>query len=152
MIYPPKKDWWIAALVLPGWFVMSFVFLVVGLNQPGAPTAAFSGVIMFVAGLLYQWAFETTSYEITLTELIVRFGPLRWRIPLKAIDRVVEKKGLIRDSSWNLDWSLDRVIIKYRKPSGRRAFFGISISPKDKQGFLRELAERVDAAEERSVP
>jgi hypothetical protein len=145
MIYPPKKDWGNVVLVLPAWFVMSFVFLVLGLNQPGARTLAFSGVIMFVVGLLIQWVFETTSYEITLTELIVRSGPLRWRIPLRSIYRVVDKKGLTPDRAWNPILSLDRLIIMYRRRTGRKAFFGIAISPKDKQGFLRELAERLDA-------
>jgi hypothetical protein len=45
-----------------------------------------------------------------------------------------------------LTWSLDRLIINYRKRSGRMAFLGLAVSPEDKEGFLSELAEAVSAS------
>jgi len=40
--------------------------------------------------------------------------------------------------------SLDRVVIKYRKKSGKVAWIGVSISPADKERFLEELAEALE--------
>jgi hypothetical protein len=153
MIYPSKKDWWIAALFLPVCLVMPVVgiFLICSaLTQVAPAPVALPGVVLLVVGFLTRWAFVSTSYEITSADLIVRHGPLRWQIPLEAITEIVPKKRLSTDRAWGVAWSLDRLIIRYRKRSGRRAFLGIAISPADKEGFLRELAERVDA-EGRSV-
>ncbi len=55
----------------------------------------------------------------------------------------VPKKDMPSELAWGLAWSLDRVFIKYRKRSGRRAWLGLAVSPEDKEGFLEELAQAV---------
>src|SRR5205085_992572 len=73
-------------------------------------SALIPGVLLTVTGGLILWAFFATSCEITTADLIVRFGPLRWRIPLGAIDQVAAKGGLAPDRAWGLAWALERVI------------------------------------------
>jgi hypothetical protein len=149
MIYPSKKDLWISLLVIPVCLAMLGVgifLLALALTRIAPPPTALPGLILMVVGVMTLWAYFSTSCEITLTELIVRLGPLRWRIPLEAIADVAPKSSLSPDRAWGLTWSLDRLIINYRKRSGRMAFLGFAVSPEDKEGFLNELAEAVSAS------
>jgi hypothetical protein len=151
MIYSSKRDPWISALAIPVCLAMIGVgiFLVVlALTRIAPPPSTVPGLILLIAGLLGLWAYFSTSCEITLTDLIVRLGSLRWRIPLKAIADVAPKKTISPDRAWGLTWSLDRLIIKYRKRSGRVAFLGLAVSPEDKDGFLQELAEATNAQDQ----
>jgi hypothetical protein len=110
------------------------------------------GLALTVIGVVILWAFFSTSCEITLSHLLVRFGPLRWRIPLEAIVDAVPKRGMSSELVWGLAWSLDRVVIKYRRKSGRMAWLGLAVSPEDKAGFLDELAQAVADAQGRNGP
>ena len=149
MIYSSKKDLWISLLVIPVCLAMlgvSIFLLTLALTEIAPAPTALPGLILMMVGLLGLWAYFSTTCEITLTDLIVRLGPLRWRIPLEAIADVAPKKSISPDRAWGLTWSLDRLIIKYRKRSGRMAFLGLAVSPEDKEGFLSELAEAVSAS------
>ena len=155
MIYSSKRDRWISVLVIPvclGMLGVGILLLALALTRIAPPPSAVSGLILMMAGLLALWAYFSTSCEITLTDLIVRLGPLRWRIPLKAIADVAPKKTISPDRAWGLTWSLDRLIIKYRKRSGRVAFLGLAVSPEDKDGFLQELAEATNAQDQTLEP
>jgi Bacterial PH domain len=144
MIYPSKKDLWIIVLVLPvsllqlgiGIFLISLV-----VAQAAPPFALIPALILSAVGGLLLWPVCSTYCEITSTDLVVHFGPLRVRIPLDAIAEVIPKTGYSAEAAWHLGWSLDRVVIKYRKRSGRVAWIGVAVSPADKEGFLEELAE-----------
>jgi len=46
-----------------------------------------------------------------------------------------------------LAWSLDRLVLKYRRRNGRLAFLGVAVSPEDKEGFLRDLIQAVQSLE-----
>jgi Bacterial PH domain len=143
VVYPAKQDWWVACLVVP-----SGVGLV-GLGAFAAYQTAMQGIppspglilaaVMPVVGGLMLWMFCATSYEIAESDLITRLGPFRWRAPLDAIEKVVSTKGFRLIVGLGLAWSLDMLHVKYRKRNGRMAF-PVSISPRDKAGFLRELA------------
>ncbi len=150
MIYRSKKDWWLVLLVLPIMFgiaVGGIVLVSLAVIQVVPLPFVVEGLAMTAIGVLILWAFFSTSCEITSSDLVVRFGPLRWQIPLGAIVDAVPKKGMSSELAWGLAWSLDRVVIKYRKKSGRRAWLGLAISPEDKEGFLGELAQAVADAQ-----
>jgi len=99
------------------------------------------GLLLTALGMLNLWAFLATSYQITQADLLIRFGPLRCHIPLIAIAEIVPSGTLAPDRGWGLAWSLDRLVIRYRKGNGKLAFMGIVISPEDKDGFLHHLAQ-----------
>ena len=150
MKYPSKKDGWVAFLLLPILVLMpagAVVLLYVAVSLPnGLPALVPALILLAVSGFTF-WSFFSTSCEITSSDLIVRFGPLRWTIPLEGITQVLPKNGLSPDWAWGVAWSLDRVVIHYRKRNGRRAFLGVAVSPADKEGFLRDLAEAVRGLE-----
>jgi hypothetical protein len=144
MTYPSKKDWWIALLVLPVMVLLpgvGVVLLCLAAVQAAPLAALFPGLVLSAVGGFVLWCYFSTDCEITPSDLLVRFGPLRWTIPLEGITRVEPKRGLSPDWAWGAAWSLDRVVIHYRKRSGRRALLGVAVSPEDKDGFLRDLAD-----------
>ena len=146
MIYPAKCDWWIACLVVPTSLLPIGIGAVVACQavmQAMPPVPGLLGAVLplGVGGLLL-WMFLGTSYDIGETELVNRLGPFRFRVPLNAIEEVVSTSGFRLVVGLGLAWSLDMLHIKYRKPSGRRAW-PVSISPQDKTGFLQELAAAV---------
>ncbi len=106
-------------------------------GDPPLPTAigaasvdAAIGVIMVLA----LWGCDRTRYEITPTDLQVRCGPFRTTVPLAAIVEVFPTRNPVGAAAP----SLDRLQIDYRHKHGGMAF--ALISPKDKEGFVRDLA------------
>jgi hypothetical protein len=150
MTYRSKKDWWLVLLILPimsGMVVGGIVLVSLALIQAVPLPFVAEGLALTAIGAMVLWAFFTTSCEITPSDLMVRFGPLRWRIPLEAIVDAVPKKGISSELAWGLAWSLDRVVVKYRRRSGRKAWLGLAVSPEDKEKFLEELAQAVADAQ-----
>jgi hypothetical protein len=142
MTYYAKVDWWLAALiggVCLGELTAGTVVLVRGLttDTPDSRTMLGVGAILVGVGALCGLilpALYTTRYEISATELVVRFGPFRWRLSLDAIVEVFPTHNPLSAPAP----SLDRLRINYRKKDGWPWF--TLVSPKDKEGFVRDLA------------
>lgn len=83
---------------------------------------------------LVLWGCYTTRYEVTSSDLIVRFGPFHTSLPL---DRIVEVFPTHNPLSAPAP-SLDRLRINYRKKNGK--MWLALISPQDKEDFVRDLA------------
>jgi hypothetical protein len=137
VIYPTKKDPWIALLVILGGlaiFVQSIDSIIVrGFDHPETwiPLAAF----VFYFGILKLLAYPV-NYEITTSTLEIHSGILlHYRISLSSIVCVVPTRNPLSSPAW----SLDRLRIDYLK-NGKKRF--ILISPKDQKAFLREVVER----------
>jgi hypothetical protein len=146
MVYPAKRDWWVACLVVPLGLVLVGVgafaaYQVATWAMPAAP-GLLVAVVPGGGGGLLLWMFAGTSYAIGEADLVTYFGPFRFRVPLDAIEEVVSSTGFYFIIGVGLAWSLDALHVKYRKASGRRAL-PAAISPQDKAGFLRELVEAV---------
>ena len=136
MIYRPKRDLWVALIIILACLVelgmgISVLAHAILSHQPAllVPAALCGGV-----GLLLAWLWFGSSYELTETELVIRFGPLRFTLPLEGVIDVHATDRLKADFGWGLAWSLDRVRIRFR---GRLLPFWIS--PDDKQAFLEDL-------------
>jgi hypothetical protein len=122
-----------AGLFLLALTALGDVPLVVGLPD---------GLLMTGAAALMLWMYASTFYEIGAADLVVRMGPIRRTIPLSAIVEVISTHRFHFMVGVGLAWSLDMLHIRYRKANGRLAL-PVAMSPEDKEGFLRELAERV---------
>ena len=99
-------------LVLVGLGV-SVLLLVI---QPGLPPVLdilLPGVILpleAVLGAVIVGAFFSSSCEVTATELIVRFGPIRKRIPLDDLVEVIPRRRLyFPEHGWNLALTHKRI-------------------------------------------
>ncbi len=146
MLYPGKRDWWIAGLL----GLMSAAFLVFGAALVGV--AAVGGVWQPVpaaaslvgVGAFLLWVLQGTSYAIDDSNLIVRCGPFRKTVPLDAIEEVVPAGFWDGGAEWGFSLCIRGLRVRYRKKSGRLSW-PIRIGPQDRAAFLLELTERLPA-------
>jgi hypothetical protein len=118
--YKAKIDWWIGAIL----FLSPLLPL---LSFPKPPAVAASALsVLLIFGLLFPQSYETTE-----TELVLRTGLRRIRIPYTAITAVRPTT----DSRSALAMSLDRVLVEYQ--SGEQL-----IAPKDQTAFFDDLQHR----------
>jgi hypothetical protein len=143
VVYAAKRDRWVIGLVVACGLVsfVPAVLVLLGLPIPASVVPVFLATPLI--GLLPLWVVFSISYEITASELIVRMWPLRWRIPLSAIESVEPVRGWtgVLFMGWKLAPSLDRLRVNYRSRFGLH--WGILISPRDQDGFLRQLTHTV---------
>lgn len=126
MSFNSKIDLWIA-LVIGGGFVLCAYSAVdqVRLTRSWAsviPAALFVGVLLL---------FLPTKYVLGEEQLTVRSGLMHWEIPYRVIEGVAPTHNLLASPAL----SLDRLRIDYNGGA-------VMISPKDKERFLAELANR----------
>ena len=126
-----KVDTWLVLLVVAAAIAaVSGSFPLVAQGAPGALPIAVLVVLLTLA--LPAWLLAATYYELAGQELLIRSGPLRWRIDLTQIRSVTPSKSLISSPAL----SMDRLRIDYGRGQS------VLISPADKAGFLRELEAR----------
>ncbi len=125
-----KVDGWLRVL-LSG---VAFAALGVGIavfREVPAPESALTLGLCVLSALMVVWILVDTAYVVTRTELQIRSGPFRWRIPLERITEVKESRTLLSGPAL----SLDRLQIRM----GR--WRSIVVSPEDKAGFRRALGK-----------
>jgi hypothetical protein len=97
------------------------------------------GAVLLVTGLLLSLLLLVcwpVHYTLTDEALVVRFGQVRWRVPYAEITDVYPTRSIVSSPAW----SLDRLWVVAKGPN-------IMISPRDKAGFLTDLASRDPALE-----
>ena len=128
-VFRSKVDWWIRILLglaIAGLFVACATVILEGVDPVGTTIT----ILSCIAGLaLIVWVLVGTVYKIERGTLIVRSGPMRWKIPIDEITSVEATRSPLSSPAL----SLDRLRIRYGK---RRR---IMISPADKAGFLRAI-------------
>jgi membrane protein YdbS with pleckstrin-like domain len=112
---------------------LALVFGGIDVGRSATPMAfkALFLLICIPSVVLMPWILHGTSYVLTDEALLIRCGPFRQRIPVRAIQEVVPSRNPVSSPAC----SLDRLHVKYQ---GSRP--GVLISPSDKQSFLEQLA------------
>ena len=142
MIHYAKVDRWIAAMLVGAVLIgvgVGATVLLAGLSDSDlAPAAAVAiGCIPFGMGLLMGLVLRACynmRYVITPSDLVVHCGPFRTTLPLDTIVEVFPTTNSISAPAP----SLDRLQINSRKTNGAMRL--TLISPKDREGFVRDLA------------
>lgn len=136
IVFRSKVDLWLAVL-LGGALLFALVSVLVAtvrLNDP----ALWLGLAMTLAvGGFVVWLFLSTCYELDGRELVVRSGPLRWRIDLATVESVTPTRNPLSSPAL----SLDRLQIRY----GKGRF--LLVSPVERNPFLNALARAEPALE-----
>jgi hypothetical protein len=130
--FPTKVDRWLAILFASSLGFGLTVSVAAALAEPRSALLSL-GAMLGTIGLVALLALPT-RYELHAAELVIRSGVIRYRVPYAAITSVAPSHNPLSAPAW----SLDRLRIDY----GKR--FAL-ISPKDREGFLRELQRRVPA-------
>jgi hypothetical protein len=133
--YHSKKDAWLIAIIAIA-FLITLITIVLTLITPGALQ---QGGWVSIVVVVLVWAFVGSIifplyYEITPSVLVVRSGISHWEIPLRSIQQLRPTHNMLTSPAL----SLDRLRIEYIQ-NGKTRF--MLISPKDKSGFLRDLAQ-----------
>ncbi|WP_442598688.1 PH domain-containing protein [Neobacillus sp. D3-1R] len=137
MKFPSKKDWWLTIIV---WGAMLFaigsVFYEIEENLSNIGTLLVLLLSSIVLPIFIIWIWLTTNYVLDDQNLVIRYGPFKKTIPLHSIKSV--KKTMNPLSSPAL--SLKRLEISYGQ-------YGMAlISPKDREEFMKILAEKCPRA------
>ena len=106
----------------------------------------FGGIVLLLTGLLLQWIWMRTYYEITDQAIKVHCGPMWWTIPLSGIHRVEKTSSIwLLMGGPHLRFALSQtaVMVHYRTNS-QHLWLGIFepavlISPAKRDEFLEEL-------------
>ena len=129
MKFRSAVDWWyylvIALVVVTLWFSL-------------APLVRTGQISMILAVVLVVsslgpliWLLVSTFYRIDGELLEIKSGPFRWRLKVLEIVSATPRRSLWSSPAL----SLDRIELKYESTKK------IMVSPKDKQGFLREIGK-----------
>lgn len=131
LVFRSKVDAWLGAVL-----IAAPILAVASILRNAVPAGG--AVILFVALLavlpagLPLWLLCSTHYTLTPDELVVRCGPLSWRVSLRDIRAVHPTRNPLSSPAL----SLDRLRIDYGR--GR----SLMISPAHRDRFLRELEAR----------
>ncbi|MEX3620806.1 PH domain-containing protein [Viridibacillus arvi] len=122
MYYPSKKDIWLAVI---NWAVIKSCFLPLAIQRD-------YGALFFTIplALFLGWSWFTTGYRISNELLIIQSGPLKKRIPIKDIKKIISTKNPLASSAL----SFDRIEISYGTDYGMAL-----VSPKNKRAFVSHL-------------
>lgn len=135
MTFHSKIDTWLRVVLLGSAFGC-FIVAAYLLTERAAGLEFFAALIVLLGSVLPIWLMFSTRYTLTPSDLVIRSGPFRWRVPFHEIRSVTPTRSPLSSPAL----SLDRLRIDY----GRRR--RIMISPGDKESFLRELQARRAAA------
>ena len=130
-VFPSRVDTWLAAvLVISALVALKAAVLVVLAGVPLGPSIA--AVVMTFGIGLPVWLLRSTHYTVTAQDLRIVSGPFRWTIPLTDIRSVTPTRSPLSSPAL----SLERLRILYGSDKA------IMVSPRDRDGFLAELARR----------
>jgi len=131
-VFPSKVDRWLVLLLVAAWG-LSFASVASAVTSGGPASILYSTVALqiLVFGFVV-WIFTTTRYIVGEGALVVRSGPLRWRITLEEIAEIVPSRNPLSSPAL----SLDRLEVRYGR--GRR----LLISPRERRSFLEAVVAR----------
>ena len=126
-----KVDTWLQVVLWASVLISALpMVLLSGLEtQPGVVGWLALLSIPLSLAALNLWLLRGTDYTFDQSELRIRSGPLRVRVPLAAITAVTPSRTWLSGPAL----SLDRLVIHYG------ASRQVIVSPEDQAGFLREI-------------
>ncbi len=132
-VFHSKRDLWIVILIWAGMLAAAFAAVVQ--FRSGAPLLQrllILGTSVVVVAVVLSMVYNS-RYTLGTTDLQVSCGPIRYTIPLAAIDLVRPSRNPLSSPAA----SLDRLLIRW--DDGRKR---VLISPQDKMAFMDEVQSR----------
>jgi len=125
--FTARADLWLA-LVLSAVPVVSLWAFARLIRAEATVTAKLLLSLVLIAAAGFSlWCLFGTRYRVTPDALIVRAGPLRWRVPLDSIVEIAPDRNLLASASL----SFER--LRVRMAGGPPDLY---LSPHDRKGFL----------------
>lgn len=136
-VFASKVDLWLRVVTWAGAFVP--IGALITLAMRGQRGALWLIPVLLIPGALSLWILWSTDYTFTGTDLHIRSGPFRWRVPVHSVRAVSPTRNPLSSPAL----SLDRLRIEYGYSQT------IMVSPTDKTGFLDALQARSPVYAER---
>ncbi len=138
MKFSARIDTWAVCVIATSALVL--IGLGIFFIASGESVGVAGGIVMVLAGVALSSFLMRGGYEITSSHVVLRWGPLPFR--LIRIDRIVEAAPVSSMSATLHVASTSHAI----RITGSSKFCGflpptVSISPQDRTGFLRALAD-----------
>jgi len=150
MVYRTKIDSWLPiVLVLPIVLPAGFGLTILMSGIAAAPLGWFLLIVSLGVVVLFSLLLWPCDYDPGASGadgepiLLVRGGLIRYKIPLAQISEVRPS----RDMTSSPAGSLDRLKVVYTTPTPSGFHRSLLISPRDRDGFLDELARRASNLE-----
>jgi hypothetical protein len=131
--YPSKIDWWLAVILCVPPLAALTTCVVFALASMTTELLVGVALVVLVLGIYFGLVFPM-RYGLDDTNLLVRFGLCRQRIPLAEISEVTPTHNPLSSPAL----SLDRLRVQF----GPGIFKAVMISPADRNRFLDELAQK----------
>jgi membrane protein YdbS with pleckstrin-like domain len=131
LTFRSRVDWWLAVVVFGALGSAAWAVAVEVWKKPNTGNwiaAAVTGLVL----ALTVWLFTGTAYDVSPTELVVRSGPLRARVPIASIRRISASRTILAGPAL----SLRRLEIDYAK------YDTAIVSPADQSAFIAALVAR----------
>jgi hypothetical protein len=130
MVFRSKIDAWLGGVLLIGsLFLAGSAWYLFWTFHPAKWGLS---PFLLLGAALTGWILLATYYVVTDSDLLVRSGPFRLRVPLSAISRITKS-----DSAFSAPaLSLDRLAIEYGRDQT------CTISPSNAEAFLQALRVR----------
>ena len=129
--FASKVDAWLAAVLL-GSALSVAVAVATAWRSPSTAMAALLIMTLAVGTGLPLWLLAATRYRVEGDELLIRSGPMRWRIAVDDIRSIEPTRNWLSSPAL----SLDRLRIHYGR-AGQ-----VMVSPRDKEAFVQALLRR----------
>lgn len=134
-VYTGKKSRSFGFLLLISCVFIGFVAIGMPLLMNGAlsiPVLLVSVILTVVVSGFFLWMWLGTYYVISHDVLIAKWGPMRWKVPIKDILFIRLNQKTI-GGTWKPTLSWDCIEIRYKK---YRAIF---ITPDKQENFINQL-------------
>jgi hypothetical protein len=136
-VFPSKVDRWLRAVAWASVLVPVGALIMVAAR--GERGALWLMPVILIPGAFPLWLLSSTDYTFTDTDLHIRSGPFRWRVPIAGVRAVTATRNPLSSPAL----SLDRLRIEYGHSQT------IMVSPADKVGFFYALTARAPEYMER---
>jgi hypothetical protein len=137
VVYPARREpILLAVLAFDGLFTLGVSGWMIWSAATGRGPVAFFFIApsLIVSFLFAFWMLTRSAYEIEGSELIVRQGPSRRRIPIASIDEVFPTSHLSSSPAW----AKNRLQVLFVPGTKARTLF---LDPEDREAFLQGLTE-----------
>lgn len=127
-VYVSKIDTWLLAVVVSA-MALSLYACVASFAASPAAGWWITAVTLPVGFGLPLWLFLGTSYTVTSDELLIKGGPLKWRVPIADITGITASSNALSSPAL----SMDRLRIDYGRGKS------VLISPREKAAFIEQV-------------
>ena len=141
VVYKPKKDLWIVALVYASSFVTFATGVFVLSENHREPVTVITAITLFLISAFVMWIVLRMEYLVDEKSIIVFFGPFKKIIPVEDFIKINQHYTSFNTPAlWKFTLANEIVSLQYQK-KGSILKTWISLSPLNKKEFIEHICK-----------